>query len=735
MEHDLRLTVFWLVHILLLGLFGLEFAWVLSKWLQARVPGLPADAPRWRKLTATLRLAGGFISSRHLSALPRALLQDGLLHRRLYRLNLRRWGVHLAVLGSWLALGALSILTGFVVEILPLMGLSSEQVASIPFLGHLYQADVWWVALLNESLGLLALGGMLLVLYRHYIRPEPQLRAIPTDRLVLWLLTLIALSGFPTETLRLLADYTTPAGTFAPAPAMLPLDRLPAALYGVWDPRWAFIGYPSAVLLGSLHLPPSAWAWLHSLAFWVHFALVSGLLFLLPFSRFFHVLASPVVATYNGLAADLVAGERERAFPSPKQAGFVGAWLPQSEGQVNLAHFTLRQLVELEACTRCGECIESCPTFAEVRSEEIHPLHKIDQAKRLWKADHLGWLARLFGLRPAGGAELAAYSRGVYQCTLCARCHVVCPIQIDTRPLWIALREQSVAWGLYPQAFDRLRERVLTRHNIAGEDNARRLIWTENMEAVPLGLDRQPGTETVYFVGCVAALYPRVYGIPQSFVQILERVGEDFTTLAGEEWCCGFPVQIAGLGHLLPEMVRHNVEAVRAIGARRLVTTCPSCYHMWAHEYPRLLAEPLGFQVLHSTELLADLIAAGRIKLHPFPQPVTYHDPCDLGRTSGIYDAPRQIIQALPGVQFREMADHREMSLCCGGGGDAEMADPELTAAVGQRRIEQAQETGARVLISACQQCSRTLAEAARRKQLRIRVMDITEVVWRAMQE
>ena len=735
MEHDLRLTVFWLVHIILLGLFGLEFAWVLSKWLQARVPGLPADASRWRKLAAAFRLGCGLIFSRRVSALLRALLQDGLFHRRLYRLDLRRWSVHLAVLSSWLLLGALSILTGFVVEILPFLGLSPEQVASIPLLGHLYQADVWWVALLNESLGLLALGGMLLVLYRHYVRPEPQLRTTPTDRLVLWLLILVALSGFPTETLRLLADYTTPAGIFAPAPAMLPLDRLPAALYDVWNPRWGFAGYGAAVLLGSLHLPPSLWAWLHSLSFWLHFLIVSGLLFLLPFSRFFHVLASPVVAAYNGLTADLVPGERERGFPSPKQAGIAGAWLPQSKGQVNLAHFTLRQMVEMEACTRCGECIENCPTFAVARSEEIHPLRKIDQAKRLWKVGHLAPLARLFGLSPAGDAELAAYSQGVYQCTLCARCQAVCPIQIDTRPLWIALREQLVAWGLYPEAFDLLRERVLTQHNIAGEDNARRLVWTENMEAVPEGLTRQAGTETVYFVGCVAALYPRVYGIPQSFVQILGRAGEAVTTLAGEEWCCGFPLQIAGLGHLLPEMIRHNVEAVRAIGARRLVTTCPSCYHMWAHEYPRLLAEPLGFQVLHSTELLADLIAAGRIELHPFPQPVTYHDPCDLGRTSGIYDAPREIIQALPGVQFREMADNREMALCCGGGGDAEMADPELTAAVAQRRIEQAQETGARVLISACQQCSRTLAEAARRKRLHMRVMDITEVVWRAMQD
>ncbi len=413
--------------------------------------------------------------------------------------------------------------------------------------------------------------------------------------------------------------------------------------------------------------------------------------------------------------------------------------MTKSSRRVNLANFALRQMMEMEACTRCGECIEACPTFAETQHEEIHPLQKIAQIKRFWKADHLGWLARLFGIRRASDPELAAFGEGVYRCTLCARCHVVCPVQIDTRPLWISMREQLVEWGLYPEIFDTLREHVTTRYNISGEDNANRLIWSQNLERVPEGLDRAQEAETIYFVGCVGALYPRVYGVPQSFVQILEHVGERFTTLGGQEWCCGFPLHIAGMGEDTRALAQHNVEAVRATGARRLVTTCPSCYHTWAHEYPRTLGlvageRSLGFEVLHATELLANLIDEGRLPLHPFPQPVTYHDPCDLGRTSGIYEAPRRILQAIPGIQFTEMRENHELALCCGGGGDAEMADADLTAAVGKRRIEQAQETGARVVVSACQQCERTLAEAARRNRIRIRAMDICQVVWQALQ-
>jgi heterodisulfide reductase subunit D len=327
----------------------------------------------------------------------------------------------------------------------------------------------------------------------------------------------------------------------------------------------------------------------------------------------------------------------------------------------------------------------------------------------------------------------------VFRCTLCARCHVVCPVQIDTRPLWISMREQLVDWGLYPEIFDTLRERVTTGYNISGEDNRNRLIWSQNLERIPESLDRAQGANTVYFVGCVGALYPRVYGVPQSFIQILEHVGESFTTLGGDEWCCGFPLRIAGMGGEALTLAQHNVESVRAMGARRLVTTCPSCYHTWAHEYPRMLGladgqRTLGFEVLHATELLADLVDEGGLRLNAFPHTVTYHDPCDLGRTSGIYDAPRRILQAIPGIQFTEMRENREMALCCGGGGDAEMADADLTAAVSKRRIEQAQEAGAQVVVSACQQCDRTLAEAARRNRIRIRAMDICEVVWQAMQ-
>lgn len=400
--------------------------------------------------------------------------------------------------------------------------------------------------------------------------------------------------------------------------------------------------------------------------------------------------------------------------------------------RIRLERLTLRQVLEMEACTRCGECIPWCPTYTAAQDEAITPLTKIGHFRSFWKAQHLGWLARLFGLRPPGSEEVAAFSQGTYACTLCGRCAEVCPVHIRTRDLWIALREQLVDWGAYPEAFTLLRDRVAERRNISGDENAQRLIWAENMDARPTPLAPGGQAETVYFVGCVASFYPMVYGVPQAFTSILTYAGVDFAVLGPEEWCCGFPLVIAGMRDQARALAAHNVEIVERAGARQLVTTCPSCYHTWKHTYPELLCRPLGFAILHATELLADLVHSG-LPLRPLEMQVTYHDPCDLGRTSGLYDPPREVLRAIPGLELVEMAETRERALCCGGGGDVEMGSPELTEQVAAMRLAQALATEAQVLATACQQCKRTLATQARKERVRLRVVDVAELLWRAL--
>jgi heterodisulfide reductase subunit D len=269
---------------------------------------------------------------------------------------------------------------------------------------------------------------------------------------------------------------------------------------------------------------------------------------------------------------------------------------------------------------------------------------------------------------------------------------------------------------------------ILNSHNMAGEKNESRLMWSANL---PGGAPQQKRTaEVLWYVGCVSSFYPMAYKIPQAMVQILGRSNVDFTLLGGTEWCCGFPLYTAGMEEQIHALARHNLEQVQATGAKILVSTCASCYHTWKHIYPEILPDfPEDLEVLHATEFMARLIERGQLKLGPLPRVVTYHDPCDLGKRSGIFDEPRFVMQSIPGLELREMANHHQNSLCCGGGGNVEAFSPDTVNEASKRRLQQAQATGAEYVVSACQQCMRTLFNGAKKNQIRVRAIDLSQVV------
>jgi Fe-S oxidoreductase len=187
------------------------------------------------------------------------------------------------------------------------------------------------------------------------------------------------------------------------------------------------------------------------------------------------------------------------------------------------------------------------------------------------------------------------------------------------------------------------------------------------------------------------------------------------------------------MGDRMAKLAQHNVQKARAVGARKVVFTCPSCYYAWAHLYPEF-ADVSGIQLQHASEFLAELLADDGLSLGSVEEVVTYHDPCDLGRKSGVYDAPREVLARIPGLEFREMSACGENALCCGGGGDVEIADSDVTMGVAAERLAQVEATGAKYVLSACQQCKRTLQEGARQSKIRVRAMDLTELVYKSMQ-
>jgi Fe-S oxidoreductase len=238
----------------------------------------------------------------------------------------------------------------------------------------------------------------------------------------------------------------------------------------------------------------------------------------------------------------------------------------------------------------------------------------------------------------------------------------------------------------------------------------------------------------LFFVGCVSSFYPRAFSIPQGFGRTLEHAGVSFTTMGTGEWCCGYPLFTLGLEDEARELVEHNLAQVRALGATRLVTTCPSCYHTWKKLYPRVAALPANLEILHASQLLAELVDAGRIRPGGGqPRVVTYHDPCDLGRKSGEVEAPRRVLGALPGVELREMANCRENTLCCGGGGDVKIFSHDAEMDTARRRLRQALDIKVDTIVTSCQQCKRALTSAAQLSRQPVKVLDLTELLWESL--
>lgn len=372
-------------------------------------------------------------------------------------------------------------------------------------------------------------------------------------------------------------------------------------------------------------------------------------------------------------------------------------------------------------CYACTRCTDGCPTAQAMAYRPAQIMRAVQ-----------------FGLTDALTRDAS-----IWRCLTCETCGTFCPNNIHPREVIEVLRCMAMQDGSdlsHDHVLERgvralrvLGSRVSDIHNISGDPNDNRLIWASNLPQRPLHLERKANAAMVYFVGCVSALYPMTYAIPQAFATILEKTSQDWTTLGGEEWCCGYPLLIGGQTAEAEATIRHNVEAVRALGARQVVMTCPSCYYAWHHVYPKLVGE-LGFEVVHATQWLAEMLRAGRLPMREGrPLTVTFHDPCDLGRKGNIYDAPRQVLSAIPGITLVEMDSRRETALCCGGGGNLETFDPALGAEVAARRVAEAQAVGAQAIISACPQCERTLTKSVRDSKIRIRVMDVVQMVEQAM--
>lgn len=388
--------------------------------------------------------------------------------------------------------------------------------------------------------------------------------------------------------------------------------------------------------------------------------------------------------------------------------------------------YSYSQLLQIEACTNCRLCAENCPAVLASGQGNLSGVYRLNELRRVLGKKYSP-LVRLFGRRENLSERLTEFSQTVFRCTLCGNCQEVCPMGLELRDLWLSVRHDLASGkGTYPEMNNRILENLLQSRNVFDEDMEERAEWVEDLDEPPDHGFIKEKAEVVYFPGCVSSYFPLAQRIPIHLTKIFEQVKLDFTLLGEEEWCCGFPLFGAGFKGSVQDFIRHNVEAVRGKGASKVVFSCPSCYQTWRKHYPP------EFELIHSSQFLSGLARNGRLPFKETPMTVTYHDPCDLGRGTREFEAPRYVIRSIPGLRLVELPESRENCRCCGGGGNLEMIAPELAVEISKRKMEEVLKTGAQAVVTACQQCVRTMTTYVRRNQVPIEVLDISELVWRA---
>lgn len=375
---------------------------------------------------------------------------------------------------------------------------------------------------------------------------------------------------------------------------------------------------------------------------------------------------------------------------------------------------------ELLACIFCGFCRLGCPTFSVTHRESRNARGRNALAFNFLNGT----------IEPS--KELA---EAIYSCTTCQACTYFCPAQVKVDEIMEGLRRKLYTAGYTPEPVLGVRDNIFKTGNVYASAKDDRIdIYPSDLKKKIQDGTLKEKAETLLFMGCVPS-YLDMKMIP-SLIKPLDKAGVDYTSLATEEGCCGFPLFLMGADEF-ESHAEKVIERIRATGAKELLTPCAGCYKTFKKIYPEI--GDLGLEVYHSVHYLEKLINEGKIKFREdLGKKVTYHDPCDLGRALKVFEEPRNVLKAIPGLELVEMARNRLQARCCGGGGGVLASDPDLAVKMAAERVRDALAVGAEIIVSGCSACKDNLRKGARaipkEERGKIKIMDITEIVAQNME-
>ncbi len=530
--------------------------------------------------------------------------------------------------------------------------------------------------------GLFAIIGVLMAMWRRYVTRPQRIDDNKTDDFIclIWILAVLV-TGFLVEGGRIAAtkpDYEV----------------------------WSFVGWYTASLYSGLD--QAGIEIVHRVLWYVHMIISFGLIVYIAYSRLLHIITSSLNMMFRGVEE------------SPR--GAIAA-IPDFEnaeefGVNAIEGFTWRQIFDLDACTRCGRCQDRCPAFAT--EKPLSPKKFIQDLKGEWERTAAGVK------NEEGIIDNVIGEETLWSCTACLSCQVNCPVSIPTFDKNIEMRRYlTMTLSQVSSEMKLLYKNLQTRFDPYGMGKSQRLEWTEGLD-IKKATDEE--VEYLYWVGCVASLDDRNRKIARAFSTVLQKAGVSFGVLGPEEKCCGDPLRRTGNEYQYFEIAEGNVELLKELGIKKIITACPHCYNTLKNDYAQLGA---NFEVYHHTEFMAKLAREGKIKINPTVEGITtYHDPCYLGRVNRIFDDPREVVNKVKKGSFVELPRSFDEGFCCGGGGGRIWME-EHHLRINHNRMDEMIAAKANTVVTACPYCLIMMEDAIKDKEKSetMTALDISEIV------
>ena len=355
-------------------------------------------------------------------------------------------------------------------------------------------------------------------------------------------------------------------------------------------------------------------------------------------------------------------------------------------------------------CFQCGLCDSVCP-WNRVRPFSIRKI--IREAT--------------FGLSEIEGED-------IWRCTTCGRCPQQCPRGVEQIEVGVSLRRVATSYEVFPasvRSARTARASLISEGNPLQGERQKRVDWAKDHSVKAYS----EGMEALYFVGCYLSYDPRMKKVAVATANILNKAGVDFGILGDMENCCGESIRKIGSEQVFKTLARDNIKTFIDNGVKKVIVSSPHCYHTFKNEYPEFM---VNFEVIHISQFIHQLMEEGRLTFTgEYEGKITYHDPCYLGRHNEVYDAPREVLKKIPGLELVEMADSRKNSLCCGGGGGRIWMDTPQEERFSDLRLKQARDTGVGVLVTACPYCITNFEESRLNLEYEdvLEIKEITEIV------